>query len=97
MRQKTELREKISGIANQVAQIQEEKLAHATDYVSHHLYSMHIGKLEAINQNNKNKSAQIVELQEKILSSKSLLSQSAYGLAIELSALQKSLRVTHFG
>lgn len=91
MRQKTELREKISGIANQVAQIQEEKLAHATDYVSHHLYSMHIGKLEAINQNNKNKSAQIVELQEKILSSKSLLSQSAYGLAIELSALQKKV------
>lgn len=91
MRQKAELREKISGIANQLAQIQEEKLTHATDYVSHHIYSMHIGKLEAIDQNNKNRSAQIVELQKKILTSKSSLSQSAYGLAIELSALQKKV------
>lgn len=88
LRQKAEVQEKIDGISDQLSQIQEKKLLNATDYVSYHIYSLHVGQLETIDQGNKKKSAQIIELQEKILVSKSLLSQSANGLIMELSALQ---------
>lgn len=86
--QKAEVQGKINSIVDQLAQIQEQKLVNAADYVSYHIYSLHVGQFETIDQGNKKKSAQIIELQEKILTSKSLLSQSASGLAIELSALQ---------
>lgn len=88
LRQKADAQEKIDGISDQLSKLQEKRLMNATDYVSYHIYSLHVGQLETIDQGNKKKATQIMELQEKILTSKSLLSQSANGLVIELSALQ---------